>query len=72
MRPAKSPVTPISYLQRLSEFFQRRNDHNLGFKYLFAIDNLIYINTESFYIPKSDTNRCFILVNYKGKQKGNY
>lgn len=72
MRPAKSPVTPTSHLQRLSEFFQRRNDHNLGFKYLFAIDNLIYINTESFYIPKSDTNRCFILVNYKGKQKGNY
>lgn len=53
------------------EVFQR-SDHNIGFKYLFAVDNLIYIDTESFYILRLDTNRCFILVNYEGKQKGNY
>lgn len=30
------------------------------------------MNTESFYIHRSDTNRSFILVNYEGKQKENY
>lgn len=30
------------------------------------------MDTESFYIHKPDTNRCFILVNYEGKQKENY
>lgn len=31
--------------RELSELFQRRDDHNSGFKYLFAVDNLIYIDT---------------------------
>ena len=53
--------------RELSKLFQRRDDHNSGFKYLFAVDNLIYIDTESFYILRADTSRCFILVNYGGE-----
>ena len=38
--------------------------------FVFAEDSLIYIDTESFCILRSDTGRCFVSVGYDGKQKG--
>ena len=35
--------------------------------FFFAEDSLIYIDTESFCILRSDTGRCFISVRYKGE-----
>lgn len=67
------PITPCwATGRKRSEHFQRRYDQTLGFKYISAIDNLIYIDTESFYILRLDASRCFIVVNYEGKQEGSY
>ena len=35
--------------------------------FFFAEDSLIYIDTESFCILRSDTGRCFISVHYEGE-----